>query len=339
MTTARRRVLIALTALSGLTAALLSSVLLIQPPGPGPVGSVRNADLHELPGSDEEPWSVVVIRDVQNGHAYLPELLRRAGACSPRAIVITGDLAPDPNPELSRIPVWWLRRLPAPAPMFIVPGNHDLCACTGRRIGEREFLQWYGSLTFDFRIGRTRFIGLDNSTSPIVGADLDSLRSKLEGAKARGERTLLWLHRNVVSFGDPTLSLEANPELQEMIRDYDVPYVICGHLHRDAFEESEGTRYAAMPASGHRPANDADQKPIAFMELRWDGRSFELRREEFYRRNLTELKGVFVYLALAKIQPMFHRRPIFASALVGACIFVAVAGAGLLWRRRKGDAC
>jgi hypothetical protein len=75
------------------------------------------------------------------------------------------------------------------------------------------------------------------------------------------------------------------------------------------------------------------------MELRWDGRSFEFRRQEFYRRNFTELKGVFVYLALAKIQPMFHRHPLLASTLVGACIFVAVTGAGLLRRSRKGDAC
>lgn len=339
MTTAARRVLAALTLTSGLTALLLGLVLLVQPPGPGPVAGVRNVDLHELPGSDAEPWSIVVISDVQNGHAYLPELFERAKAFSPRAIVITGDLAPDPIPELSQIPVWWLRRSPPSAPLFIVPGNHDITHRQVDRLGEREFLQWYGSLTFEFRIGRTVFLGLDNAASQIVGASLESVRSRLEAARDRGDRTILCLHRNIVSFSDPTLAAESNPELQELVRHYDVPYVICGHLHRDAFEAREGTRYVAVPASGHRPANDPGQKPIAFMVLRWDGASFELRREEFYRRNLTELKGVAVYLALAKILPVFRRFPVASSATVGACIFVAVVGAGLLWRSRKERAC
>jgi hypothetical protein len=334
-----RRLLSVVAILCGLIVLILAAVLRIPPAGFDPVAGVRNADLHQLPGRDDEPWSIAVISDIQNGHAYLPELFRRLSDPPPRAIVVTGDLAPDPSPELAQLPVWYLRRWPPPAPMFVVPGNHDLALIPGGRLGEPEFLGWYGALTFEFRIGRTVFIGLDNSTSPIVGPALEDLRRRLEAAKDRGDRAILCLHRNIVQFEEPDPISPLDERVRELIRDYDVPYVLCGHLHHDAYDGQGGTQYVAVPASGHRPANDPGQKPVAFMRLNWDGTRFELRREEFYRGNWTELKGVTLYLALAKIHPCLVRFPRTSGLIAGVCLFVAVAGTGILWRSRRGDPC
>lgn len=334
-----RGLLAVVAVLCGATDLILATAFLIPPAGFEPVAGVRNADLHDLPGRDDEPWSVAVISDVQNGHAYLPELFRRLDNPRPQAIVVTGDLAPDPSPELAQLPVWYLRRRPPPAPMFVVPGNHDLALLPGGRLGEPEFLRWYGALTFEFRIGRTVFIGLDNSTSPIVGPAFEELRRRLDEAKDRGDRAILCLHRNIVQFEEPDPISRLDDQVRQLVRNYDVPYVLCGHLHHDAYDEQGGTRYVAVPASGHRPANEPGQKPVAFMTLRWDGSRFELRREEFYRRNWTELKGVVLYLALAKIHPCLDRHPLVSGLLATVCLFVAVAPIGILRRSRRGDAC
>lgn len=334
MSAAWRRALMGLAVLHALASVILVSVLLIPPAGLGPVEGVHNADVRELPGGDEEPWTIGVISDIQNGHAYLPELFHRLSSARPRAIIVTGDLAPDPSPELAQLPVWQLRRCPPPAPMFVVPGNHDI-GSEAIRPGEREFVTWYGALTFELRIGRTVFLGLDNSTSPIVGKALDAVRLRLEESKERGERTILCLHRNIIKFEEQDPLSRAGEALRELIRNYEIPYVLCGHLHHDGFDAQGKTRYVAVPASGHRPANEPGQKPIAYMLLHWNGSSFELRREEFYRRNVTELKGVVLYLALAKIHPLCARFPLASSAALGACVAVGVFCTGVLCRCRK----
>lgn len=340
MRTFLRGVLWVVAPLGGLAALFLGAALLVRPPGPDPVPGVRNADLHELPGSDQEPWSVVLLSDVQNGIAYLPEIFERTKAYAPKAIVVTGDFASRPQESHIRVPVWYLRRSPPPVPMFIAPGNHDISRerlNVPKGQGEKEFVQWYGAATFEFRVGRTWFLGLNNATGPIDGETLAALRSKLEAAKSRGERAVLCLHRDLISFAaQPNPNAETEHQaLLSVIREHDVPYVFCGHLHREGYEARGKTRFVAVPASGNRPANDPEQKPIHFTVLRWTGTAYELGREEFYRRNSTELKGLFVYLALAHVRPFFERSPAAGGALLAGGLLAAVAGAIVLPRRRK----
>lgn len=324
----------------GLAALLVGAMLLVPQPGPEPVTGVRNADLHELPGSDREPWSVVILSDVQNGASYLPEIFERSRKYSPKAIVMTGDLASHPSEPYAGIPVWYLRRSSLPSPIFIVPGNHDISpARVGVPAGEGEewFARAYGATTFEFRIGNTRFLGLNNAIGPVTGPALADLRSRLEAAKSRGERTILCLHRNILSFAEQP-DPYAEPEhraLLDLIGEFEVPYVFCGHLHQEGYEERGSTRFVAVPASGSRPALDTEQKPIALTVLRWTGSSFQLGLEQFYRRNVNELKGVAVYMALAKIRPFFEDRPAATSALVAVAILTAAAGAAFLARFRR----
>lgn len=340
MTALLRGVLWFLAPLGALVALLLAATFLVRPPGPAPVAGVRNADLHELPGSDAEPWSIVLLSDVQNGAAYLPEIFERAKAHAPKAILVTGDFSSNYPEHYARIPVWFLRRSPPPVPMFIAPGNHDISRArkdVAAGEGGREFARWYGATSFEFRIGNTWFLGLDNSIGPVTGPALADLKSKLEAAKSRGERTILCLHRDLISFAvQPNPRAESeHHELLSLIRDYDVPYVFCGHLHAEAYEVRGKTRFVAVPASGNRPANDANQKPVHFLVLRGTGSSFHIVREEFYRRNSTELLGVFVYMSLAKVRPIFERSPAAGAALLAGCLLPAAALAGIVLRRRR----
>jgi 3',5'-cyclic AMP phosphodiesterase CpdA len=320
------------TILGWLGVLAFGATLLVGPPGAGPVPGVRNADLHDLPADDAEPWSVVLLSDIQNGAAYLPELLRRAESWHPRAIIITGDLAADP--PLAQVPVWYLRRHPPSAPMFIVPGNHDVWRRANRTLGEREFIQWYGGTTFEVSIGRTLLLGLDNSTGPVVGRDLDAVRARLETAHARRERTLLFLHRNLLPFDHPfSTAEELHRDLLNLIQEHEVPYVICGHLHRSLEDSRGSTTFVALPASGNLGPSDPRGKPVAYVVLRWTGRSFELQREEFPRQRLTELKGSLVVFTLAKLLPIFASA--FGPVIAGACTFAAIAGTATLVKRRK----
>jgi len=307
------------------------AALLVRPPGAAAVAGVRNADLHELPGNDAEPWSVVLLSDIQNGAAYLPELLRRAESCHPRAILITGDLAADP--PLAQIPAWYLRRHPTSAPMFIVPGNHDIWRKPHRTFGEREFCELYGKTTFEVTLGRTVLLGLDNSTGPVVGRDLEAVRARLETARARGERTLIFLHRNLLPFDEPVSNAEElHRDLLDLIQEHEVPYVICGHLHRSLEDSRGSTKFVVLPASGNLGRSDPRRKPVAYGVLRWTGHSFELQMEEFPRQRWTELKGFLVYLVLAKLHPIFAS--FFGPVIAGAAAFAAVAGTGTLLKRR-----
>jgi 3',5'-cyclic AMP phosphodiesterase CpdA len=338
------RSLYAVLALIGAAVALfIGACFLVKPPGPEPVAGVRNAELHELPGADREPWSVVFLSDVQNGIAYLPEIFERSKAFSPKAIVITGDFAATYLQSHIRIPVWYLRRSPPPAPTFIAPGNHDIAP--GKRQvplgnGTKEFVQWYGATTFDFRIGATRFLGLNNSEGPLAPEAIVDLKKQLEDAKARNERSILCLHRDVITFASEVArpSDQENHELLELIRGYEIPYVFCGHLHEEAYEKRGKTEFVAAPASGNRPALEPGQKPVRFLVLHWDGAAFHLRREEFYRRNSTELSGVFVYLALAEVRPLFEKKPALGGAILGVALLLFAAGSVQLLRRPKGAA-
>ncbi len=274
-------------------AVLCSSVARPVPLPPGQLPFVGNAVVRDLDADDSEPWSVMILADVQNGFPYLPRLFRQKLPQNLRAIVSVGDFSADPDEAHMRLPVAELLRAPPPVPFFIVPGNHDI------RDGEQNkdcFLRWFGATTFEFRIGNTCFLGADNSDGLLDGQALLELEQKMTAATASGHRIILCMHCDIIDWqGKQKPGVEGpNRKLLEIVSRHDVRFVFSGHYHQAHDETRNRTRFVIAPASGHRDQQPG-QNPISYLILRWNGESYLLERRQFCRRNLTELAGKLRY--------------------------------------------
>ncbi len=288
-----------------------------------PLAEAANGAVREIV-SEAESWSVVILADIQGGFAYLPEIFRRAALHRPKAVIVLGDLSSNPDEDHMRVPVWFMKRWPPPAKLFLVPGNHDI----EREKGVPEFLRWFRSLTFDFRIGSVRFIGLNNADGPLEDAELGDLRRKLEEAGARSERVVLCLHREIIDWEGkrgPAVE-ERYRALLDLIQSANVAMVLTGHHHQPHDEVRGPTRFRVAPPAGDR-SRDTDADPVSFLVLRWTGRELEVEPHRFERSIATEAKGAFFHLALAHVQPFFRRHPFVAYGL----LVIGVALGALAW--------
>jgi len=223
----------------------------------------------------------------------------------------------------------------APGPIFVIPGEHD----TLSEESMAAFIRWFGAPSFDFRIGRTRFLGLNNARGPLDGKALTQLKEKLEQADAGRERVIVCLHRNVVGpqYGEMASreQVEAgNEALIQLVRAHKVPYVLSGHYHRSYVERRGETQFVIVPTSGHRRI-ETDQARISYMILHWTGESFTLRREQFYRTNLMEIEGAFLRLSLGYIAPLFEKHPFIFYPLTAVSLFTCALGLIAHARRKR----
>lgn len=297
-----------LSSLAGLSALLLSLATLPERPS-GKRAVAGNAVLSDLGADDSEPWSVLILADVQNGFHYLPDIFQRDMPRNLRAIVCLGDLSANHDEVHMQLPVRELLATPPPAPFFVVPGNHDIRGEEGRDC----FVRWFGATTFEFRIGSTCFLGVDNADGPLEERALARLEERLAAASGRGQRVVLCMHRDIIDWEEKETvpGTEArNSKLLELVKRHDVCFVLAGHHHQPHDETRDGTRFVIAPASGHRD-HERGQNPISFLILRWNGASFALERQLFCRRNTTELAGRFLYLSQVFVQPLLNRYPIF----------------------------
>ncbi len=328
MTVVRRWIAPFLASLAGVWAVLGAAGMGVQPPGPEPVSACRNASARDLGLDDATPWTALLLSDVQNGFSYLPEVFRRAAAYKPAAIFVTGDFSGDHDDLHAQLPVWAIRRAPPPAPLFVLPGNHDIERATGA--GRDAFLRYYGSLGFDVTIGSTRFIGVPDCGLPLNAEDLSALEAQLKDAATHHQRVVLCLHHDVIDW-EGKAHQRATPEnvgLQKLIDEYAIAFVLCGHYHTPHDEIRGSTRYIVAPASGHRDQAARIQTPVSFLLLRWTGRALVVEREQFSRDNATDIRGVFVHLSLAHLQPL-GAGVVWTSVVVGALLCIA----GWWWRR------
>ncbi len=309
---ARRVLAPAAGSLAGLWALWSVYALALGPDPLEPLPFVGNASIREIRVGPDEPWSVMLMADVQDGYHCIPELLRRGAALAPKAVIVLGDLSADHDEEHARLPARMFRRHPPSAPLFVAPGNHDIRGESGRA----PFLAWYGSTTFEVKIGRARFLGADNSGGPLSSAALDELEARL--AAARGEDVILCIHRDIFDWpGKHNPGAEAeNAALLELIRKHAVKMVLCGHHHYSHSEVRGPTRFVIAPTSGNR-SHDTGQNPVSFLMLRWTGREYVFDLGRTYRSNASELIGQIDHVALSHLRPPFERHPLaFGSLLV-----------------------
>lgn len=195
--------------------------------------------------------------------ACLRAALAALAALRPRPdlILLTGDVSEDGSAasyEQARAILG-----AAPAPVHVIPGNHDDREAMRRAFGADGYLPGQGPLHYVVDAGPVRIVALDTLVPGAPGGRLDAdalawLDQTL--AAAPGRPTLVALHHPPFASGIAHMDAMAleNPRAlaQVLARHPQVERVVCGHLHRALMAGIGGRPAVACPSSCHQLSLD-----------------------------------------------------------------------------------
>ena len=152
-------------------------------------------------------------------------------------------------------PLW--RRFPKP--VFFTPGNHDIWSEASRRIYEKETGR---PAHYGFNYENAHFTVLDNSRSfSLSSEEMQFLAGDLERNKARNPK-FVFFHQ---PFWLLPLKLQNTAfPFHQLIRKYNVSYVVGAHVHQFSRMQRDGIVYLLAGSSGghlrgHDPLKDFAQ--------------------------------------------------------------------------------
>jgi 3',5'-cyclic AMP phosphodiesterase CpdA len=155
----------------------------------------------------------------------------------PDAILATGDLANDARPEEYAVLARILAE--APAPVFLLPGNHDSRDELRVHFPRHDYLPPEGSLSFVLDQLPVRLIGLDVTVpGKVHGLFAPALEAWLDEtlAAAPDRPTIVALHHPPFVIGDrlfDTIALERRQAFAAVIAGHaQVELILAGHQHR-----------------------------------------------------------------------------------------------------------
>ena len=220
-------------------------------------------------GCKEKPLMFVHMSDTQVGFidtsahfvhsdSLFAAAVQAVNALSPACVVITGDLV-DSATNTEQNEIFEKRTGEIEAPVYLVPGNHDIRGYTPERFEEYVAKRGYGR--FSFRLGEgkgTAFIGIDSNCikdgcEEAENEQLEWLREEL--SKARSARhILIFLHCPIIleSIHEKDEYFNFPMEKREfyinMFKEAGVEAVLAGHTHRTVVTEYDGIKfYTAGP--------------------------------------------------------------------------------------------
>lgn len=191
----------------------------------------------------------------------------------PDALLITGDVAHDPHPEVYERCRRWLDRH-FDGPLLVTPGNHDVLSAMAE-LATPDVLELGGwtVVALDSHV--------DDEPGALVGdADLEALR---EGcAASKGEHILLATHHPPLDVGSPWLDrdrIQNGAELLEWLAEHTkVRAMVFGHAHQELAVDHRQIRLLGTPSTcvQFAPRSAAfsvsEQKPgYRWLELGADG--------------------------------------------------------------------
>jgi len=210
------------------------------------------SDLHVMAGR-RRAYGVV------DTAACLERCVRRIAALDPMPdlVVATGDLVDDPTPAAYGL----LRELLAalPAPVYLLPGNHDERGALRAAFPDHRYLpQRGGFLQYAIDDFALRLLVLDTVNPGQAGGSLCAERLHwLEQALARSDApTVIALHHppfaTGIGFMDE-IGLEDPSGLARIVRRFpQVQRLVCGHVHRPIQALFGGTLASSCPSSAHQ---------------------------------------------------------------------------------------
>ncbi len=144
----------------------------------------------------------------------------------------------------------------APAPVHVLPGNHDLRAGLRARFGLLG--EPAAPVQYSADLGPLRLVAVDTTIPGRAGGELDAPRLTwldAELAKAPDQPTLLAMHHPPASTGIPpwdAIGLEASgcTALEEIVgRHPQVQRIVAGHIHQPLVSTLAGRAVLAIPST------------------------------------------------------------------------------------------
>ncbi len=168
----------------------------------------------------------------------------------PDRILVTGDITNFSLPGEFTGAAHWLEGLPAP--VSVVPGNHDALVRVPHAEGWGKLDRWSsvpGEWPYVHRHGRASFIGLKSAlpTAPLLasgrlgGAQRERLAKVLAQERAAGQLRILMLHHPVAD-GVVTArkALRDRRELRAVLREQGASLVLHGHARNARLDGLQG---------------------------------------------------------------------------------------------------
>jgi 3',5'-cyclic-AMP phosphodiesterase len=248
-----------------------------------PVVIAQLSDLHVMAADLRNEYGI----DAAAGLVRCIEHLRGLDA-APDLVVASGDLVDEGAAhEYAR-----LRELLArvPAPLCLMPGNHDRRAPLRQVFSDHAYLGDGGRMHYHRDVRGLRVIALDSVIEGEEGGDLDGAQLQwLDGLlRSAPERpVLVFIHHPPMPTGfsrmDRIAVEDASAErLGQIIADHrQVRAVLCGHVHRSVQATWQGTQVSVCPSTAFQARlrlgpgrfEASPDEPPAYQLHYWDGRS------------------------------------------------------------------
>jgi len=235
--------------------------------------------------ADPEPFRFAILGD-RTGEAQpgvYEQVWRETASEKPAFVISIGDTIQGLNDAATENEWRQVQQILRPyrnIPLYFTPGNHDIWSAASERLFQKFADQ---PPHHSFNYGGAHFTILDNSRSDeLPSTELAFLEEDLKNHQKLPVKFVFshrpsWLMN--VALRNP------NFKLHQLARQYQVQYVIAGHIHQMLRFELEGVTYLSMASSGgHLRA------------------SREYRDGWFFGHALVEVRGTDIRVAIAEVK-------------------------------------
>ena len=211
--------------------------------------------------------------DVVDTRAMLAAAVDAVLAARPRpdAVLFTGDLTNDGEPEAYALIAPELARLPMP--VYAIPGNHDDREAMRTLAGVVELGPVGPFCHYAVDLGNLRLLALDSLVPGAAHGALCTARrfwleTELENS---GQRPVLVMVHHPpgetgIGFMDK-IGLAADPDLEALLtrHAHHIVRIVCGHVHRPIFYRWLGIPVSVAPGVAHQVVLGLDGGDPAFV--------------------------------------------------------------------------
>ena len=212
-----------------------------------------------------KPFTFVQMTDPQIGFELSEErtdtmfktAVAEVNALDPALVVITGDLVNWAYSD-KQDSIYFARRADLKAPLYEIPGNHDIR--TGEPRSRERYIRLHGEPRFSFRKNACSFIGIDSNCIKNGEEELEQEQLQWLTAEFRKARhakyTFVFMHcpiiRERIDEAEDYFNFSAaqREKYISLFEEYGVDAVFSGHTHIDYSTEYEGIRFYACGPVG-----------------------------------------------------------------------------------------
>ena len=250
--------------------------------------------------SSVESFSFLVLGDIQAGYRNLSRLLKTTS--EPYAFAVqTGDLVSHADQGHYSLALYELKKSDLQAPLFVVPGNHDVKGNPGL------FDIYFKLKQFYFVWSGCLFIFLDNS----LGAPYDKLFQFLEDTlkehQGKVRWTFIFIHRPPIDWehGEPRPELKNYSRFFEIQKAYKIDYVFSGHLHDYRVHELDGTRYISNGLESDQKGRTANESYYTVVKV--SPEQVLTEKVSLHASSLEAVTGIALDCSVAHAYPILER--------------------------------